>query len=886
MQNKHTTYIFVLFIFLLIFNVEGLSQKKITYKVENQPLNLVLNKISSITKVRFAFDDDYLSKINVSFNVNNLSVDEFLKQLCLKFPVNYKLIGQTWVVYKDEKKVVAVRPKPKVAQKVPVKPPPISRKIVYKKARLWDLVGTVIDMKSGNRLKFSQLLIDEFTNPVTNDLGFFSDEIVSTGDVRIKVNQFGFYPLDTTLILFDGKDIVLKLNPIWAVNDSSNNSFSSIFQIELPEGSDFVALNPRSGTYISGIDASDLVNSLKLIPGIDFIEGENAGLSARGTSPSENQILLDGVPVLNYSHLFGQLSVQNSKFIHQTFISRGGFGVEYGGSSSGIVELTGKMGLRKKVVDFSANLLDANLFVGIPITSKISVSGSVRKSIVDYWPNYYYQNLVTAPVSLKAVGTDAPDGKVSDPFSSFYDINMKVAYQPNDRSEVDFIFTNGYDNQKRHFGITSDETYYMDFKSNWRNYGLGVNWKFQSRNSWFNTIVASYNQLNQKNNVQSGSISELVENGEFVHSDQDLNNKSEMFLKWKSEFSRKKFSYQFGAEYNFNHLEYNYNEHSTGIAVMNADTISANNTKHQANLFFQCKYKLYNWIELTAGLRGLFDFSIFNASVQPRAGVDITPNTLWKFYYRFGRYDQSFYQTQRVGANLNTVPVWFLPNDAKRILKSYHNIVGVNYSKKGLFVNIEGYRMNSSGKAAYFANRGSEDISINEPYKIYTGSGIRQGVDATIQFNQNLFNHSIAYSYSDSKEKFNGINNDQYFPSYTHHRHRLQLTETLTYSGWIASARFNYYTGAPYLLQNSTLERFDRSRLSDFSQLDISLVRQFSLKSLKIETGAVLLNVMGAKNEKGIEFFRLGETTSDFILKSTTAGISFTPTFFISLKFD
>jgi ferric enterobactin receptor len=885
MQNKHSIYILFLFFSLLIFNTEGLSQRLITYKAENLPLNIVLTKISSVSKVRFAFDDDYLSKINVSFNVSNLTVEQFLKQLCAKFPVNYKLIGQTWVVYKDEKKVTVVRPKPKVEQRTPVKPPSLSRKIVYKKSRLWDLTGTVIDVKSGNRLKFCQLLVDEYTNPFTNDLGFFSDEVVGTGEVRIKVNQLGFYPLDTAFILTDGKEIILKLNPVWKFENTFLHSH--LFQIDQPESSELMAFNVQSGTYIPGVDQNDFVNSLQFIPGYNLSGKAGTGIMNRESSSSENLILIDGVPILNYSHLDGQLSNLNSKFINQAFISRGGFGVEYGNCSSGIIELTGKSGFGKTNIDFSANLLDANLFIGIPISQKVSISGSFRKSIVDFYPNYFYKNMVTVPVEIHTTGTDIQTGESDKSFSNFYDINMKIAYQPNSRSEIDFILTNGYDNQKTEkFGYTIDKIWFRNLESNWRNYGFGFNWKYRTKDLWYNTLSASYNRLDQKNSIHLGFNYNIAYSTGFLHSDQDLNNTSEVLLKWKSEFSKKRFSFQFGAEYNFSQLKYNYIYGSNDISVMSGDSISVVNIKHQGNLFFQSKYKLFNWLELTAGLRGLVDLSIPNLFLQPRAGVDLTPDNVWRFYYRFGRYIQSFYQTQRIGNDLNAVPVWFLATNTDQTLKSYHNILGGSYNHNGLFFNIEGYRMKSSGKAAYFTNLNQSYLLYGVKNKIYSGSEIRQGIDAMIQFHHNVFSHSIAYSYSDSKEKFIGINSDKYYPSFTHHRHSLQLTESVAFSGWIASAGYRFFTGAPYLLQNSTIERFNRSRLADFSQLDISLVKQFSLKSIKIETGAVLLNVLKTKNAKNIEFFTLGDQTNSFVLKSSTSGISFTPTFFINIKID
>jgi ferric enterobactin receptor len=888
MQNKHFIFTFLLFFFLVIFNIEGLSQKLITYKVENQPLNLVLTKISSISKVRFAFDDDYFSKINVSFNLANLTVDEFLKQICLKFPIAYKYIGGTWVVYKDEKKVVE-RPRPKVEQKTPIKQILIPRKITYKKSRLWELIGTVIDGKSGNRLKFCQLFIDEYTNPVTNEYGLFSDEIVSTGEVRIKVKQIGYYPLDTAFMMSDGKDIVLKLNPIWKIENAYNDSYTGIFPVDFPKSSDLIALNSQSGTYVPGIEENDFTNSLKLLSGIYLSGDNNAGLSFRGISPSENLIMMDGIPVLNYSHLDGQISGLNSKFINQAFIMRGGFGAEYGGSSSGIIDLSGKTVQNKSFVDFTANMLDVNLFMGIPINNQISVSGSVRKSVVDYWPNYYYQNIVKAPFIFDSVDTELKKGKTYNPYNSFLDINLKVSFKPDIRNEINFILTNGYDNQIRNLNFSSGKNYFMNFKSNWRNYGLGLNWKFRSKNSWYNTLNISYNTLKQNNGFESGYQS--GENAEFgfIKTYLDINNSQEIALKWKSKFTVKNISHQFGAEYTFNQLNYNYHfsdYRSIDIGERNRDSISNLSNKQLFNLFYQGQYTFLKKFDLTFGIRSLIDLNSPKVFLQPRVGLDFKPDNNWKFYYRFGRYIQPFYQTQRFGSNLNTVQVWMLPSNSDHFIKSFHHIAGGNFNNEGFLMNIESYLINSSGKSAYFTSENKDENTSGEQFGIYTGNESFMGVDATFQFHHNIFNHSVAYSYSDNKEKFIGINNDHSYSSINGPHHRLQLSETVAYSGWIATAVFKYFSGRPYLLQNSTIKQFNFSQLQGFSQLDFSLVKQLSINTVNIEMGLVLLNILGKNNEKNIQFFQLGDSTSNLTIKSTSSGIPFTPTFFITIKFD
>lgn len=103
MRSNHSIFICFFLILTLNFCFVGYSQKRVSYKAENQPLNLVLSKISTLANVRFAFDNDIFSKVTVSVNAKNVTVEEFLLQLGTKYPIAYRLIGSTYVIYKDEK---------------------------------------------------------------------------------------------------------------------------------------------------------------------------------------------------------------------------------------------------------------------------------------------------------------------------------------------------------------------------------------------------------------------------------------------------------------------------------------------------------------------------------------------------------------------------------------------------------------------------------------------------------------------------------------------------------------------------------------------------------------------------------------------------------------
>ena len=64
----------------------------------------------------------------------------------------------------------------------------------------------------------------------------------------------------------------------------------------------------------------------------------------RGSSPDQNLILLDGVPVYNASHLFGFFSVFNAEAISDVKLIKGGFPARYGGRLSSVLDIRMKEG--------------------------------------------------------------------------------------------------------------------------------------------------------------------------------------------------------------------------------------------------------------------------------------------------------------------------------------------------------------------------------------------------------------------------------------------------------------------------------------------------------------------------------------------------------------
>jgi ferric enterobactin receptor len=109
---------------------------------------------------------------------------------------------------------------------------------------------------------------------------------------------------NTSVIYLEPSEIMLK--PIRVVHTEREVLQAS----PQPEK---IAFNPLKSQNVPRISNDDMGNALLLIPGVNFLQGGSSGLSIRGGAPTDNLVLFDGIPVLETSHLLGNISVMNAK---------------------------------------------------------------------------------------------------------------------------------------------------------------------------------------------------------------------------------------------------------------------------------------------------------------------------------------------------------------------------------------------------------------------------------------------------------------------------------------------------------------------------------------------------------------------------------------------
>ena len=191
----------------------------------------------------------------------------------------------------------------------------------------------------------------------------------------------------------------------------------------------------------------DLIKTIQLMPGIQISGELNSGIYIRGADAGHNQVLFDGAPVYNATHLMGFFSVFNSNHISSSTLHKSNIPSEFGGRLSGILEVSPRNEIPEKVTgNIDAGILSSQATIGIPAGDR---SGLYLSGRVSYF-NYMLDN-----IRKMMKGADAPH-------YFFDDFNLTWVMEPDSDNSIK---VNAY------YGTDS-----MDFSQETYQAGAGLRW--------------------------------------------------------------------------------------------------------------------------------------------------------------------------------------------------------------------------------------------------------------------------------------------------------------------------------------------------------------------------------------------------------------------------
>jgi carboxypeptidase-like protein/TonB-dependent receptor-like protein len=234
--------------------------------------------------------------------------------------------------------------------------------------------GFVYDNATGEAVLFTNVYLKGTTIGAATDVnGFYSITKVPPGKYILTVTSVEFDTLEVEIDLHKGSLITKKLFVEKRTVQMQTIDISAEKQERQTEVKVSVtSISPKQLKQIPAVGGEpDLVQYLQVLPGVIFSGDQGGQLYIRGGTPVQNKVLLDGMVIYNPFHSIGLFSVFDTDIIRNVDVYAGGYGAEYGGRISSIMDIKTRDGNKKRL----AGKLSMNTF-----TSKLLLEGPIKKA--------------------------------------------------------------------------------------------------------------------------------------------------------------------------------------------------------------------------------------------------------------------------------------------------------------------------------------------------------------------------------------------------------------------------------------------------------------------------------------------------------------------------
>lgn len=605
-------------------------------------------------------------------------------------------------------------------------------------------------------------------------------------------------------------------------------------------------ISPKELEILPGLIEPDVLESIQQLPGVVSPNETATGLVVRGGTVDQNRMIWDGINMYHKGHLFGMISPFNPNAAEEVIFINKGTNPRFGERVSSVIDISTTSDITNDLeASLGINALNADAFIELPlIEDKLSMQGSVRRSFSELYESYTLNQLGEKVFQNTKIATES---NAEDDFS-FLDYNLKINYQHNANNKISLSLIsidNRLDFFNKEFNANRDVNDILDIK----NIGYSAIWERQwSSNLLQNTkLFFSDYQLNY-NLITS-------ENGEQI-SDFDKRNKifdsgvlTEFNLKTKT-----KDVINFGYEFNLKDVNYAFINTTDLSFVLDSDKT----VERTHSLFGNYNFKK-SWLDLNFGLRTNYYNALDAVRLEPRLLAYVPISKKLKIQASAEVRNQIISEIDETVLSDLTLEnrLWRLAdgNDFP-IINSQQYSLGFIYSANGWRIDVDNYYKridNITALSLGFLN--PENSGFN------TGNRNVIGADVLIEKNFKRFKSWLSYTFTFMENRYDGINNNEYFTSSTNVRHALNLSLTYDYKKWHLAAGWRLQSGKPFtdsIINDSEVQFFgvNEGRLNTYHRLDISAIYDFKISQngLKGKVGCSIRNVYNRDNQLSREY--------------------------------
>jgi hypothetical protein len=738
--------------------------------------------------------------------------------------------------------------------------------------------GFVYESESGEPVIFTNVYLYKTSFGAATDVnGYFSISKIPPGAYILMVSYMGFDTLQIPITIKSNDLITKKLflkKSTYTLEEINVSAARENKKVEIQTS--VIKITPKEIGQIPSIGGQpDLAQYLQVLPGVIFSGDQGGQLYIRGGPPIQNKVLLDGMELFQAFHSIGLFSVFDVDILKNVDVMTGGFGAEYGGRLSSIMNISTRDGNKNRIAGkIDVSTFGAKVLLEGPIAKAKTEDGTDASFIISVKNSYLKES---SKIFYDYV---SPNGL---PYN-YLDIYGKISINAANGSKVNFYGFNFNDNVQ----------YQVLQNYKWNSYGGGTNFVVIPGGSPVllegNFAYSQYQVTLQQVNTSPRSSSIAGFSGGFH------------------------FTYFFGK----NALKYGidlsgYNTNLTFYNTVNRSIILDQSTTDPSI------YVLYKWLTgkfiFEPGFRLQYYARLGAASPEPRLSIKYNVTERFRLKMAAGLYSQNLVSTTYSQDVVNlfygfigepdNLPAEF---NGHKVNSKYQKcdqvVLGFETDlAKNLDLNVEGYYKYYPQITTMNRDKLYDDIPQNSVIPDYMKkdfvieTGDAEGVDISLRYDYKRLHFWGVYSLC-FIHMFDG--RTWYVPVYDR-EHNVNLTLSYVFGkkmGWEADVRWNYGSGFPFtqtagfyeqinfnnigtsvINQNGTLgtiySDYNKGQLPYYSRLDLNLKKKFDLgRYTKVE---INISITNALNQENIFYFdRVTYTRVNQLPLMPSLGVSFT----------
>ena len=589
---------------------------------------------------------------------------------------------------------------------------------------------------------------------------------------------------------------------------------------------------------------ADVLRALRLMPGVQSVSEGNSGVFVRGGTAGHNLFELDGMELLNPSHLMGLFSVFNPMTTGELIVYKGNAPAYLQGRLASTI-LVRSINPAQVGNQFEANV---GTLSSSAAWSKISKSKNFQ-AVIGYRRSYLELLSMLAQPFIKA---EQNYFKKNHYF--FEDFNGKIRWNMTQKSRLDFSFYTGLDQ----FDYREGDLGY-DARSTWGNHAATLQLEHT-----FNTSTSLQTSFSLTK-TQSSLAGEMIEN--------DIHFKSSLQkIQWKNKLEHRMENHVLHIGADLFHLK--------GIPLLmnmtlKDDTLSRSSKFDNAGLVFYAG-------DLFRSISGRM---LWYVGLRTTATACLGPYSYGQLHYQQGQVAKVWWNVSPILSasydvdeasslkasftindqnihlsSLSSIPlpydIWMPSTPKLRPENSTQLAMGYHVSKSNWKGMVEVYGKYMRHQVIYNVVTDNTN-SVGFEDQFFKGIGYAFGVDASFEKTWNQFSGKLRYSYARSFRSFPQIMKGDWFKDKNDRPHDFNMqVQYKCNDRWNFSALWTYASGNTMNLPTgrwwlsgmimNDYSSFNAFRLPSYHRLDIAA--DLSLKSRRFMESVLNFSIQNVYN--------------------------------------